>query len=157
LLGRARALALPVEFLGHGGRPQGLAAGSSPLRGCWPPFAALLVVTTAALMSLWRYQSALGDVQERVAETRTRATAVRNALESSNAAVAELTRLQRVKLAQIPSIAIIDELTKLLPDGVWISDLRLEGTALDLYRPRQVRLRRCCRCSSARSCLRRRP
>jgi|EndMetStandDraft_5_1072996.scaffolds.fasta_scaffold09947_3 general secretion pathway protein L len=124
-------VALPVNFLATG-RPQRtdlsrLVTAPRLLAA----FAALLVVTTAALM-LWRYQSALDDVQGRVAETRTRATAVRNALESSNAAVAELTRLQRVKLAQIPSIAIIDELTKLLPDGVWISDLRLEGTALDL-------------------------
>ena len=81
---------------------------------------------------LWRYQSALEDVQARVAETRTRATAVRTALETSNAAVAELTRLQRLKLAQTPSIAIIDELTTLLPDSVWIADLRLEGSALDI-------------------------
>ena len=101
---------------------------------------------------LWRYQSALEDVQARVAETRTRATAVRTALETSNAAVAELTRLQRLKLAQTPSIAIIDELTRLLPDSVWIADLRLEGSALDIYRARQVRRRRCCPCSSARRC-----
>ena len=123
--------ALPVDFLAAG-RPQ---------RTDWrrvvtaprlvAAFAALLVVAVPVLM-LWRYQSALEDVQARVAETRTRATAVRTALETSNAAVAELTRLQRLKLSQVPSIAIIDELSRLLPDSVFIADLRLEGSALDI-------------------------
>ncbi|HEU0290103.1 MAG TPA: PilN domain-containing protein [Burkholderiales bacterium] len=123
--------ALPVNFL----------AAGAPQRSDWrrvvtaprllAGLAALLVIALPALM-LWRYQSALEDVQARVAETRTRATAVRAALQSSNAAVAELTRLQRLKLAQVPSIAILEELSRLLPDSVFIADLRLEGTALDI-------------------------
>jgi general secretion pathway protein L len=127
----AGSAALPVNFLAAAG-PQRTDFGrlvTAPR--LLAAFAALLVVGVPALM-LWRYQSALEDVQARVAETRTRATAVRTALETSNAAVAELTRLQRLKLAQIPSIAIIDELSKLLPDSVWIADLRLEGRALDI-------------------------
>jgi general secretion pathway protein L len=123
--------ALPVDFLAAG-RPQ--RADFSRLVTAphlLAAFTALLMVAVPVLM-LWRYQSALGDVQARVAETRTRATAVRTALESSNAAVAELTRLQRLKLAQTPSIAVIDELSRLLPDSVWIADLRLEGSTLDI-------------------------
>ena len=123
--------ALPVNFLAVRGTPardfSRLVTAPRLLAIC----AALLLVTAIGLM-LSRHQSALEEVQGRVAATRTRAATVRNALESSNAAVAELTRLQRLKFAQIPSISIIEELSKLLPDSVWVADLRLEGDALDI-------------------------
>jgi general secretion pathway protein L len=122
---------LPVNFLAAAGPQRTDFSRLVTAPRLLTVFAALLVVALPVLM-LWRHQSALEDVQARVAETRTRATAVRTALESSNAAVAELTRLQRLKLAQTPSIAVIDELTRLLPDSVWIADLRLEGSALDI-------------------------
>jgi general secretion pathway protein L len=123
--------ALPLNFLAIRGTPardfSRLVTAPRLLAVC----AALLLVTAIGLM-LSRHQSALEEVQGRVAATRARAATVRNALESSNAAVAELTRLQRLKFAQIPSISIIEELSKLLPDSVWVADLRLEGDALDI-------------------------
>lgn len=123
--------ALPINFLAVRGVPATDFSRLVTAPRLLAAFAALLAVAAIGL-SLSRYQSALAEVQERVAETRTRAATVRNALESSNAAVAELSRLQRLKLAQIPSISIIEELSKLLPDSVWVADLRMEGDALDI-------------------------
>jgi general secretion pathway protein L len=123
--------ALPVNFLAAAGAQRTGFSGLVTAPRLLAAFAALLLIAFPVLM-LWRHQAALEDVQARVAETRTRAAVVRNALESSNAAVAELTRLQRLKLAQTPSIAVLEELTRLLPDSVFIADLRLEGPTLDI-------------------------
>jgi len=123
--------ALPLNFLAVRGTPtrdfSRLVSAPRLLAVC----SALLLVTAIGLM-LSRHLSALEEVQGRVAATRARAATVRNALEISNAAVAELTRLQRHKFAQNHSITIIEELSKLLPDSVWVADLRLEGDALDI-------------------------
>jgi general secretion pathway protein L len=123
--------ALPVDFLAARDGPQRNTGGLVTAPRVLAALVALLAVT-AVVLALSRYQSALDEVQERAAETRTRAATVRRALESSDAAVAELTRLQRLKLVQIPATEIVEELTKLLPDSVWVVDLRLEGDVLDI-------------------------
>ena len=122
---------LPVDFL---------AAGSTDAKGpgrlltlpvVLAGLAALLAVT-GVYLAIARYESALESLQARVAQTRTQAATVRRAFDSSDAALAELNRLQEAKLAQIPVVEVLDELAKLLPDTVWVSDLRLEGETLDI-------------------------
>jgi general secretion pathway protein L len=123
--------ALPVDFLAKRDRQPGEIGRLFTVPRVLAAAAAVLAVT-AALLLLSRYQSALDDVQGRVGAQRTKAATVRRALESSDAAVAELTRLQRLKLGQLPAVEVIEELSKLLPDSVWVTDLRLEGDVLDI-------------------------
>jgi general secretion pathway protein L len=93
---------------------------------------AVLLLVSAVLLMLSRYESALGEIQARIAQTRIEAAAVRQVLERSDAAVADLGRLQKLKREHIPAIQVLEELTRLLPDTVWLSDFRLEGDTLDI-------------------------
>jgi general secretion pathway protein L len=93
---------------------------------------AVLLLVSAVLLTLSRYESALGEIQARIAQTRIEAAAVRQVLERSDAAVADLGRLQKLKREHIPAIQVLEELTRLLPDTVWLSDFRLEGDTLDI-------------------------
>ncbi len=122
---------LPINFLEantppHSGvsrlvtLPRGLAA------------LALLLTLSALLLTISRYEGALGEVQAQTAQTRTQAAAVRQVLERSDAAVADLGRLQQLKLKHIPAIEVLEEISRLLPDTVWLSDLRMEGETLDM-------------------------
>jgi general secretion pathway protein L len=83
---------------------------------------------------LWpfRYEAALAEITARNSKLRAEAAAVRSAIERSDTAVADLARLQQMRLRQLPTVEIVEELTRLLPDSVWLTDLRIEGDILDI-------------------------
>jgi general secretion pathway protein L len=93
---------------------------------------ALLLAVAAVAIAVLRHEAALADVQERTARMRVQAAAVHGMLERSNAAVAGLARLQKMKLEQTPVMEALEEMSRLLPDSVWLTDLRLEGDTLDI-------------------------
>jgi len=84
------------------------------------------------VLSLSRYEAALGEVRAETARLRIQAAGVRDAMERSAAAVADLARLQRMKLGQVPAVEVLEELSRLLPDSVWLTDLRIEGDVVDV-------------------------
>lgn len=123
--------ALPVNFLAT---QQQSAAGAG--RGL--SFISILCLLmallglSAILLANARYQTALETLQGQVAQARTQATSVRRALDSSEAALTEIGQLQNLKLGSAPTVEVIDQLTKLLPNSVWLTDLRLENGFLDI-------------------------
>jgi len=125
------ASGLPVNFLEASDPPRsGLARHVTG-----PRVLAVLVVLLAALagvLSLSRYEAALADIRAETAKLRTQAAAVREAMERSGAAVADLARLQQMKLGQVPTVEVLEELSRVLPDSVWLTDLRIEGDAVDI-------------------------
>jgi general secretion pathway protein L len=125
------ASGLPVDFLeASGPSPSGLARLVSAPRAL-----AGLVVLLAGLagaLSLSRYEAALAQIGAETAKLRLEAGAVRAAMERSSVAVADLARLQRQKLGHVPSVEVLDELSRLLPDTVWLTDLRIEGDIADI-------------------------
>jgi general secretion pathway protein L len=125
------ASGLPVNFLEVSDPPRsGLARH---LTG--PRVLAVLVVLLAAVagvLSLSRYEAALVEIRAETAKLRTQAAAVREAMERSGAAVADLARLQQMKLGLVPTVEVLEELSRVLPDSVWLTDLRIEGDAVDI-------------------------
>src|SRR5262249_31113947 len=93
---------------------------------------ALLLAASAFILTLWGYEGALAQVQTQAAQARTQAAAVRNVMERSEAAVGDLARLQNMKLKRIPAIEVLEEVSRVLPDTVWLNDLRIEGDTLDV-------------------------
>jgi general secretion pathway protein L len=91
-----------------------------------------LLGLSAILIANSRYQTALETVKGQVAQARGQATSVRRALDTSEAALTEIGQLQSLKLATTPTVEVLDALTKLLPDTVWLTDLRLENGQLDI-------------------------
>ena len=125
------ASGLPVDFLEAGGaRRSGLAAHVTLPRAL--AALALVLAGLTCMVALSRYVSALAEVRAQTAKVRAEAATVRGAQERAEAAVADLARLQRMKLAQVPTVEVLEELSKLLPDSVWLSDLRIDGDTLDI-------------------------
>ncbi len=122
---------LPVNFLASQQQSGGGTGRSLPFTGMLCLLLALLALA-AILLANGRYQSALDTVQGQVAQARTQATSVRRALDTSEAALTEISQLQGLKLATAPTVEVIDALTKLLPNSVWLTDLRLENGFLDI-------------------------
>jgi general secretion pathway protein L len=125
------ASGLPVNFLETGDSPR-----SGLVRHVTLPRAlvalVLLLAGMAGALSLSRYEAALAEIGAETAKLRTQAAAVRDAMEKSGVAVADLARLQRLKLGQIPSVQVLEELSRVLPDSVWLTDLRIEGDVVDI-------------------------
>jgi general secretion pathway protein L len=92
----------------------------------------LVLAGLASMLAVWRYETALADITAQTARMRAQAAAVRSALERSDAAVGNLKRLQDLKLQQVPAVAVIEELSRALPDSVWLTDLRIEGGVVDM-------------------------
>lgn len=125
------ASGLPIDFLETGGPQRSDLARHMTL----PRTLAALVLILAGLaffLAQSRYGSALGEIRAQTATMRAEAAAVRGAQERSDAAVADLARLQRMKLDYVPAVEVLEELSRVLPDSVWLSDLRIEGDTLDI-------------------------
>jgi general secretion pathway protein L len=125
------AAGLPVNFLEANEPPRSDLARHAT----FPRLLAVLALVLAGLagvLSMSRYEAALAEVKTETTKLRTQAAAVREAIERSGAAVADLARLQRMKLGQVPAVEVLEELSRLLPDSVWLTDLRIEGDAVDL-------------------------
>jgi len=125
------SLGMPINFLEPRGGVQGGAGGFfRPTRVLVA--LALSLVLSALVLTLWGYESALAELQGKTAQARTQAAAVRGVLERSDAAVTDLVRLQDIKLKRTLAIEVLEEVSRVLPDTVWLNELRLEGDVLDI-------------------------
>jgi general secretion pathway protein L len=91
-----------------------------------------LLAISAAYLAISRHESALEQLRAETAAMKVKAAAVRRALDSSAAAVEELGRLQQIKRSQVPALVTLEEVSKLLPDSVWLTDLRIEGDTVEI-------------------------
>jgi len=122
---------LPVNFLASQQQAGAAARGGLSFPGMLLALLALLGLS-ALLIANSRYQTALDTLQGQVQQARTQATTVRRALDTSEAALTEIDQLQRLKLATPPTVEVINALTKLLPNNVWLTDLRVENGVVDI-------------------------
>jgi general secretion pathway protein L len=121
---------LPVNFLA----PRDGAGGQGGTRRAVRGLAglALLLLASGLLLGLLRYETALAELETKTAQARQQAAAVRGVLERADSAVADLARLQDLKMKRVPAIEVLEEVTRILPDTVWLTDLRLEDDVLDI-------------------------
>lgn len=93
---------------------------------------AIILLLSSAVLTVWRNETALAEIRAETSKTRERAASVRKVLDQADATVGDLTRLQQLKLTRIPVLEVLEELSRMLPDSVWLSEFRLEGDALDI-------------------------
>lgn len=93
---------------------------------------AVVLVVTAIILLITRQEIALTEIQAQTAKMRERAASVRQVFDRSDATIGSLAHLQQMKLTGIPTLAIVEEVSRLLPDSVWLSEFRLEGDMLDI-------------------------
>lgn len=91
---------------------------------------AFLIAATGAYGGLmaWRDSRALAAITERTEELK-RELAGRNTENGDNGQVAEATKLVDIRKQQRPMVAVVNELTKAIPDGSWLTAIDfVDGT-----------------------------
>lgn len=121
------ASGLPVDFLEPGAATHGVFTLQRALAALVLALALAVVVLTVT-----RHEAAQAELEDKTAKMRERAALVRQILDRSDATIGDLARLQQMRLTRIVSLAILEEVSRLLPDSVWLSEFRLEGDVLDI-------------------------
>ncbi|WP_088343230.1 MULTISPECIES: PilN domain-containing protein [Rhodomicrobium] len=118
---------LPVDFLAA--RQDGSRRGARLA----PVLAGLAVAlaVSAVVMLFTRHQSALAALNARASAARSEAASVRIAVEASQTASAQIGAMQNLLRQRVPLARIIEELTAILPDSAWVSDLRIDGGTVE--------------------------
>jgi general secretion pathway protein L len=120
---------LDVDFLG---------ATAQRMSGLAPRRIAAAAVILVALMGataygdMLRHTEALDALRATTAAARTEAEAARKKIDRFEAAATENSALVRLRTAVVPRTLLVEELTRLLPDTVWLSELRIDGDTVEL-------------------------
>lgn len=120
----------PVDFLAPAEQDQSRRRVLTPVRALAAAVVALSVMAGWSLLD--RHWSALSHLESRVAVARKNAEAVRGRIAQLDAAADQLSKLASLKNDRYTAVEVIEELTRLLPDGAWLTELRLDGTSLDV-------------------------
>ncbi len=123
-----RRSGLPVDFL-EATRPPAGEPGILKLRNLAAAFV-LLVISATAIWTL-RHQSALAGLEMRADTARAEAGNARLAMEASQMASARIEAMARQLRNRLPVARIVEELTVVIPDDAWLSDLRIEDERVE--------------------------
>ena len=123
---------LGVDFLAAPGTA--VKAGMSRIMRIDRVLAAASAVGALAAMTIVavKYDNALAVLELESAAARRGAAAVGQQISRAEAALADIERLAGVRGRRPPVVAVIEEVTRLLPDGAYLTELTLEGDQLDL-------------------------
>ena len=123
-----RRSGLPINLLA-GARPGNPQGGL----GLMPALAGLFVVLAVGTIAIpiVRYQTALDALKVETATAQRKAATVRQAVDASRTASAQIAAMGRLLKARIPLARIMEELTTVMPDSAWVSDLRIDGDVVE--------------------------
>lgn len=127
-----RSAAMPLDFLAS--VRSASAMPSSPQRGLKRALAAAAVfgLVTAIGTVLVKQTNALAALEVETKAVRQSAVAAGERISRADAAVADAVRLRELKSRRPLAVAVLDQVTRLLPDGAYLSEFILEGDQLDL-------------------------
>jgi general secretion pathway protein L len=144
LLSEVRALGLEPAFAdcwdetGRAGLPVDFLAALRPQAAAAPRLSASRLTVLAAVLgvsalAIWamRHEAALAALTARSEAARAEAAATRLAVEASETASARIEALSRRLSNRLPAARIIEELTAIIPDSAWVSDLRIDGEVVE--------------------------
>ena len=94
--------------------------------------AAVLLLMLACGQVYFKHEAALAELREQTALLRKEASAVRQSREQSEVAIKDLAALQSIKLRQVPLVVVLEEITRILPDTAWVTDVRIESDIVDI-------------------------
>jgi general secretion pathway protein L len=93
----------------------------------------VIALSVSALAVVWStQQDALSQLQPATARLRTEATTLRQEKQKRDVARSEMLAAIRFKTALRPVSEILDELTALLPDTAWLTELKIDGDAIEI-------------------------
>ena len=125
--------ALPIDFLADisaGSGKKAARTGNFAIKAIGALAAAL--AAGAIAITVTRQDAALEALRQETAQARANADAVLSRMAASDGVQKESEAVRKLKADRSPSVHIIDELTRLLPDSAWINDLKIEGDTVDI-------------------------
>ncbi len=122
---------LDLNFLAN------LSAGISGQRSASTPLRTLSVMTAAlALSAIWisvdRHETAVADLDGQLAAARSRIASVDQTRTQASTRMADVTAISQVKASRIDTVRVVEELTRILPDSAWLTELSIKDGAVDL-------------------------
>lgn len=120
--------ALPINFLESDAPP---AAAPRTLPRLLA-LAAVALALVAAVVMVQRHEQALAGLEAQTAAMRTRLAALDAAQRRRDADEGTLVALTRLAAAEVSRALVIDELTRLLPDGDSLTTLKIDGNGIEM-------------------------
>ncbi|MFA5949759.1 MAG: PilN domain-containing protein [Hyphomicrobium sp.] len=119
--------ALPANFLNEKKAPPRTPALTLSLA-----VAVVVLAASAAYIVVDQHEAALLELQTRNAALKVKAQAARDAMAKSQAAVAAIASLSALRRETVSRAAILEEITRVLPDSAWITDLKINRATVDI-------------------------
>lgn len=94
--------------------------------------ASLVLAASAVALAFHRYDAASEQIGAEIANMRAQALTIRRSWSEAEATLKRIADFRRIRADAPKLVAILDELTRLLPDTVWVSHLELEGNMLNV-------------------------
>lgn len=123
--------ALPVNFLAQHVTPD----PSSPRVSRLVPFlamAAMALVATGISLYIDRHEQALQSLESQTAKLKAKAQIQKDALAKTQAAFVEIANYQKLRAETVSRVAMLEELTRILPDTAWVTDAKFDGSTIDI-------------------------
>lgn len=122
---------LPVNFLAPSAdalptvRKGGIAAAVLSLTAC-------ALAASAVYFYVDRHEQALQGLQAQTAKLKVKAQAQKDALAKTQAAFVEIANYWKLRSEMVSRVAILEELTRILPDTAWVTDAKFDGGTVDI-------------------------
>ena len=122
---------MPVNFQAA---PPTLAKSASVSNGLSAALglAAAGLIASATYIYINQHETALQSVQGELDRLKAKVQIQKDALAKSQAAFAHVANVQKLRSEAISKVAILEELSHILPDTAWVTDLKIDGTTVDL-------------------------
>lgn len=122
---------LPVNFLAQSFQADGVPKGSHRL--AWGLAVCLLVLAGSGIWQYMdRHEQALSALQQGSAKLKAQVQRQKDALIKTQSAFAEIAAFQKLRAETVSRVVILEELTRILPETAWITDLKIEGGMIDI-------------------------
>jgi general secretion pathway protein L len=123
--------ALPVDLL-----PKEDAVPSQAGRRVTPQRLMMILIGALAVAALYqdytRHEQALASLTADTEAARAKALSVQQTRDAAAEALKEVRAVERLRAGTKPAAEVLETLTRLLPDTVWLTDLRIDGTSLQI-------------------------
>ncbi len=127
------ASVIPLNFLGAPAaddKPEAAGGAFAFALALW--LAAAALAGSAAYIYIDRHEKALQLLQSELDGLKLKAQVQKDALARSQAAFSQIANVQKLRSETVSKVAILEELSRILPDTAWVTDFKLDGTTVDI-------------------------
>ncbi|SFV36982.1 PilN domain-containing protein [Hyphomicrobium facile] len=93
---------------------------------------ALLLAAAGAYIDIARHQAALAELQSETASLKVEAKSVRDMTTKYRSTASAIASFNQLRRESVSRVAILEELTRLLPDSAWVTDIKISGVTVDI-------------------------